>query len=104
MQAEDDKKIKQIKKNDSDLLYRAISLAKSEKEIKALFEDICTPAEITAMAGRLRAAIEIKAQKPYRQIYAETGVSVTTVGRIARCIEYGTGGYNLILDRLNRNE
>jgi uncharacterized protein YerC len=34
---------------------------------------------------------------PYRQIHDDTGVSVTTIGRVARCLELGTGGYQLAL-------
>ncbi len=46
---------------------------------------------------------EIKKDKPYRQIYEETGVSVTTVGRVARCIMLGANGYNLIFERVKNN-
>lgn len=36
---------------------------------------------------------------PYRTIHEQTGVSVTTITRVARCLSFGTGGYNLIADR-----
>jgi len=95
-----------IKENEivEHLLYEAIALINTASEAKKFFNDLCTPAEIQAMADRWRAVSPIKAGKPYRQIYKETGVSITTIGRVARCIMLGTGGYNLIYDRLMRKK
>ncbi|GGF94851.1 MULTISPECIES: YerC/YecD family TrpR-related protein [Cysteiniphilum] len=92
--------IKQAEQSDIDALFHALSLLESSEEVAKLFEDLCTPAEISAMADRWRAVQEIKNDKSYRQIYAETGVSVTTVARIARCITHGAGGYNLMYDKV----
>ena len=52
------------------------------------------------MADRWRMVSLIESGKPYRQIYEETGVSMTTIGRVARCLRQGTGGYGLIYQRL----
>ena len=38
---------------------------------------------------------------PYRKIHAMTGVSVTTIGRVARFLTAGNGGYSTALKRLN---
>jgi TrpR-related protein YerC/YecD len=83
-------------------LYKAIAAIKTEEEAKNFFEDLCTPNEIQAMADRWRVVALIKSGKSYRQIYEETGVSVTTVGRVARCLLLGKGGYNLIQERVER--
>lgn len=83
-----------------DKLFKAISAINSEEEAKKFFEDLCTPAEIQAMADRWRVVKLIKQKKPYRKIYEDTGVSSTTVGRVARCLSYGSGGYELIYERL----
>lgn len=93
-------------------LYEAIATIKTAEEAKQFMQDLCTPAEIQAMADRWRVVDLIKQGSPYRQIYSETGVSVTTVGRVARCILLGTGGYNVIYarkekkmhDRNNKNK
>ena len=37
---------------------------------------------------------------PYRRIHDMTGVSVTTIGRVARCLNGGSGGYRTVLERL----
>ncbi|MFZ9035655.1 MAG: YerC/YecD family TrpR-related protein [Francisellaceae bacterium] len=92
--------IKQAQKQDIEALYQAFSLIQSPEEASRFLNDLCTPAELSAMADRWRVVKEIKAEKSYRQIYSETGVSITTVGRIARCITYGEGGYNLIFERI----
>lgn len=83
-------------------LYQAIATIKTPEEAKKFFQDLCTPTEIQAMADRWIVVDSIKIGKPYRQIYDETGVSVTTVGRVARCIMLGEGGYNLIYNRLEK--
>ncbi len=37
---------------------------------------------------------------PYRKIHELTGVSVTTIGRVARFLTTGNGGYQVALKRL----
>lgn len=83
-------------------LYKAVTAIRTDAEAQKFFEDLCTPAEIQAMADRWQVVALIKQGKPYRQIYEETGVSVTTVGRVARCLLLGKGGYNLIHERIER--
>ncbi len=91
------------KNEDSDHgLYAAIGAITTPEEAKRFFEDLCTPTEIQAMVDRWRVVAFIKAGIPYRQIYDETGVSVTTIGRVARCLMLGEGGYNLIYQRLEK--
>ena len=41
---------------------------------------------------------------PYREIHAQTGVSVTTIGRVARTLERGAGGYAIAAKRLRLPE
>ena len=86
----------------ADELYKAISVIRSESEAKQFLLDLCTPMEIQAMSDRWRVIAPIKAGKPYRKIYEETGVSVTTIGRVARCLLSGTDGYNLIYKRVEK--
>ena len=51
------------------------------------------------MNDRWRVIPLIKQNIPYRQIHEETGVSVTTIGRVARCLHLGQGGYDLLYSR-----
>ncbi len=82
-------------------LYEAILTLKSVEEAKEFFEDLCTPTERQAMADRWLVVEPIKEGIPYRSIYEETGVSVTTIGRVARCLSFGQG-YNLVYERIKR--
>lgn len=85
-------------------LLKAIVSIKTTDEAKCFLQDLCTPAELQAMADRWRVIPLIKSGKSYRQIYAETGVSLTTIGRIARSLMFGEGGYNLIYKRLEKKD
>ncbi len=40
----------------------------------------------------------------YAVINAKTGVSTATISRVSRCLEYGPGGYELVLTRLSKGE
>ncbi len=83
-------------------LARAFLAMRSEEECLALLDDLCTPAELEAIVDRFRAAELLAAGMAYREIHERTGVSVTTIGRVARFLSRGAGGYRLALDRLRR--
>lgn len=83
-------------------LYQAIAAIRTPEEAERFFQDLCTPTEVQAMADRWRVVPYIKAGKSYREIHAKTGVSITTIGRIARFIALGAGGYNVIYERLEK--
>lgn len=87
-----------------DKLYQAIAAIKTIEDAKIFFQDLCTPNEIQAMADRWQVVPFIKAGVPYRKIYDETGVSATTVGRVARCMMLGGGGYNMIYERVEKKQ
>jgi TrpR-related protein YerC/YecD len=81
-------------------LFEAILSLKTVSEAAEFFSDLCTPAELQDMADRWQVLLPLTQDIPYRKIYEMTGVSVTTIGRVARSLKYGTGGYNLILKRV----
>ena len=81
-------------------LYQAILALRSPDECRAFFRDLCTPAEIEAMADRWAVVEALGRGLSYRDVHERTGVSVTTVGRVARYLERGYGGYRLVAGRL----
>lgn len=83
-------------------LMHALSLLKNQDEALAFFTDLCTPAELEAMADRWEVVPLLRQGIPYRSIHEQTGVSVTTITRVARSLSFGTGGYTLIADRLEQ--
>lgn len=81
-------------------LYTAVLTLRSVEECREFFRDLCTPAELQAMADRWAVAEMLQRGLPYREIHRHTGVSVTTIGRVARYLTAGNGGYNLAAQRL----
>jgi TrpR-related protein YerC/YecD len=80
-------------------LYQAILTLTSPDECRAFFRDLCTPAELQALADRWAVVELLRTGLPYREIHRRTGVSVTTVGRVARFLLSGNGGYRIAADR-----
>lgn len=81
-------------------LIQALLSLRTPGEVRAFLEDLCTPSEIEAMADRWRVVPLLTGDVPYREIHDRTGVSVTTIGRVARCLDLGSGGYRIAIDRL----
>ena len=86
----------------ADELAEALVQLKDATEAKALLSDLCTPAEIHTIAERWHVAKMLDAgELTYREIHEKTGVSTTTIVRVARFLrQENNGGYRLLLDRL----
>ncbi len=74
-------------------LCEALAALERPTDAHALLQDLCTPAELQALADRWAVARLLDEGLPYRTIQDRTGVSVTTIGRVARCLTGGAGGY-----------
>lgn len=85
-------------------LSEALLSLQSTQEVRQFLEDLCTPAEVEAMVDRWRVVQLVDQGYTYRDIREMTEVSVTTIGRVARFMEHGTGGYRTVLDRLEEQE
>lgn len=81
-------------------LSEALLSLQTPGEARAFLEDLCTPAELEAMVDRWRVAQLLDQGLSYREIREQTSVSVTTIGRVARFMELGNGGYRKLLDRI----
>ena len=82
-------------------LFQAIMSLKNLDEHRAFFGDIFTPAELQSIKDRWLVAEFLNQGYTYREINAMTGVSVTTIGRVARSLYDGSDGYALALKRIN---
>jgi TrpR-related protein YerC/YecD len=82
-------------------LVNALLTLKSADECRAFLRDLCTPAELQAMADRWAVVECLQRGLPYREIHRQTGVSVTTIGRVARYLAQGNGGYALAARRVD---
>ncbi|HEX7341690.1 MAG TPA: YerC/YecD family TrpR-related protein [Rhodanobacteraceae bacterium] len=74
-------------------LCKALLSLDSVPAMRAFLRDLCTPAELEAMTDRWRVVPLILKGMPYRDIHEQTAVSITTIGRVARCLNEGNGGY-----------
>ena len=84
-------------------LSEALFSLESPRELREFLEDLCTPAELEAMVDRWRVAQLLERGLSYRDIRDLTEVSVTTIGRVARFMELGAGGYRRALERTGKN-
>ena len=82
-------------------LEDALASLSNETDMKRFLTDLCTPAELRALRERwLVAQILNEGEASYRDINAQTGVSTTTIGRVARFLkDEPHQGYRIVLDK-----
>ena len=88
----------------TDALFDAILSLETREECYNFFEDLCTVKEISDMAQRLEAAKLLLNGSTYDQIVKAVEISTATISRINRCIQYGEGGYQTVIERLEQAE
>ncbi|MET0131595.1 MAG: YerC/YecD family TrpR-related protein [Stenotrophomonas chelatiphaga] len=81
-------------------MAEAFAALREPAEVAAFLRDLCTPAELEAIADRWKVVPLLQQGVPYREIHERTGVSVTTTGRVARSLEHGHRGYAAAIARL----
>ena len=84
----------------TDELFRAILSLQNKEECYRFFEDVCTIKEMQDMAQRLEVAKMLKRGMNYLTISKETGASTATISRVNKCLNYGSGGYEEIISRM----
>lgn len=85
-----------------DALACGLAGLSTPEAVRAFLVDLCTPAELESMADRWKVVPLLLEGVPYREIHDRTLVSVTTIGRVARTLERGAGGYGLAIEHLQR--
>ena len=96
--------IEKIKNENVDYLFKAIKTLENVEEFYIFFDDICTIAEVSEMSRRLQAAKMLREGVVYSEVSEKTGLSTATISRVNRCLKYGSDGYNLVLERLDKLE
>jgi TrpR-related protein YerC/YecD len=83
-------------------LCAALVVPETAEEMRRFLVDLCTPAEIRTLAERWHVARLLDGTDlSYRDIHDATGVSTTTIVRVARFLRTEPhGGYRRALDRL----
>lgn len=87
-----------------DRLFQTILNLQTLDECYAYFEDICTIKEILDMSQRLDTAVLLSQGMSYQKIAEQVAVSSATIGRVSKCLNYGSGGYQKAIERLSQTE
>ena len=80
-----------------DNLYGAILRLKDKNEVADFFEDIFTIKELNTIAQRLEVARLLIDNTTFSEIERLTGASSATISRVNRALQYGPGGYKMVL-------
>ena len=80
--------------------FKAILSIESEEECAAFFEDVCTIKEIQDLSQRFSVAEMLNEGEKYQAIEAATGASTATISRVNKCLNYGSGGYRAVLEKM----
>ena len=92
--------MKKQNKCDFNKLYEAILSLQTKEECSAFFNDICTIQEMEALAQRIEVAIRLKKGESYIDINKNTGASTATISRVSKYLNYGAGGYETVIQRM----
>ncbi len=87
-----------------DRLFDTILSLKDREECYAYFADLCTIKEIQDMAQRLDAAVLLAEGYSYQKIIEKVAISTATIGRVSKCLNYGSGGYKKAIEGLNNKK
>ena len=87
-----------------DRLFQTILSLETVDECYAYFEDLCTIKEIQDMSQRLETAVLLAKGMSYQRIAEQAGVSTATIGRVSKCLNYGSGGYRRAIEKMAEEE
>lgn len=82
------------------LLFDAVLALRDREECRAFFQDLCTVAELKALAQRMEVAQLLDQGLIYNDILQRTGASSATISRVNRSLNYGTGAYAQLFARM----
>ena len=85
-----------------DDLAAAIRTLRTQDEVARFLRDLCTRAEIEALAHRWKTAQLVDQGVPYLEIASRVPTSTATVTRVAQWVRHGAGGYRIALRRTSR--
>lgn len=92
------------KERAEEALCQALLAIDDIENMRAFLHDLCTPAELEALTDRWKIVPYIESGMPYREIRDRTAVSITTVGRVARCLNENRGGYRAAVEASARSQ
>lgn len=86
-------------------LCQALLSLETEDQAYFFLKDICTPGELKALSERWEICTALHAGLSYRAIHAQTGASLTTIGRVARFLHHEPyQGYKTMLHTIDQKK
>ena len=92
-----------IKTGAVDHLFEAILTLRTQEECYRFFEDLCTVNELLSLSQRYEVASMLSKKNTYLEIAEKTGASTATISRVNRSLIYGNDGYDMVFDRIAKN-
>ena len=83
-----------------DELADVVLTLRTRDEAKRFLRDLCTLAELEALAHRWQIVRLLEQNVPYLEIAGRVHTSTATVTRVAQWLRHGAGGYALALARI----
>ena len=91
-----------LKELNVEFLFSAILKLETMEECYAFFEDLCTIPELKALSQRIQVAKMLSDRKVYSEIVEKTGASTATISCVNRSLAYGSDGYKIVFERLEK--
>lgn len=95
--------VKKLKSEPVDQLFDAILTLQTKEECYSFFEDLCTVNELLSLSQRFEVASMLRQKKTYLEIAEKTGASTATISRVNRSLTYGNDGYELVFERMKKD-
>ncbi len=95
---------KDIEERMFDIFLDSIAMVKTRGQVEKLIDDLLSPTERTMLAKRLAIALLLLKKYDQRAVSSILKVSLTTVNKISRALQKGTGGYGMVIAALVRQE
>ena len=87
-----------------DFLFDGILKLQDKDECYTFFEDICTINELLSLSQRFEVAAMLREKKTYLEIAEKTGASTATISRVNRSLNYGNDGYDMVFERMKKDD
>jgi len=96
--------LERLKGDELQQLFQAMLSLQTVEECYAFFNDLCTVSEVKALTQRLEVARMLREGHTYFDIQDETNASTATISRVKTCLNYGSSGYDMVLERMAAGE
>ena len=92
-----DEYVSKLKCSENDSFFNAVLKLRSIEDCYRFFEDILTIPELKSISQRWEVATLLHEGLTYSEISKRLNVSTATICRVNKALEYGAGGYRIVL-------